>query len=145
MKVNVWACLSTDCGKTLRQQSNHALTWASSGVARCNFSECNWESCTARSSRILRLVTPFRYWWKHVTLPHRIPHFVILNWFPCLIGCSVCSSGRLLFAHTITWPLRLIAHAILSLVPLLHFHGTWIYSCISQRLGKPSLASCFPH
>ena len=33
------------------------------------------------------------------------------------------------------WSL-LIAHVILSLVPLLHFHGTWIYSCMSWRLGS---------
>ena len=37
--------------------------------------------------------------------------FVTFNWFPCLIGCSVHSSGRLL-----------ITHSIVSLAPLLHFH-----------------------
>ena len=64
----------------------------------------------------------FRYWWRHVTLSHRKPLTVILNWFPCLIRCSVRSSGRLL-----------IAHAIVSLVPLLHFHGIRICSCVSWR------------
>ena len=70
---------------------------------------------------------------------HRKPLFVIFNWFPCLMGCSVRSSGHLLIAHAITWPLTLrpIAQAILSLVSLLHFRGTWIYSCISSwRLGS---------
>ena len=35
------------------------------------------------------------------------------------------SSGRLL-----------ITHAILFLVPLLHFHGTWIYTCVSWRFSR---------
>ena len=52
-----------------------------------------------------RIGNPFRYWWWHVTLSHRKPLFVILNWFPCLIGCSVRSSGCLLIAHAIIWPL----------------------------------------
>ena len=30
----------------------------------------------------------------------------------------------------------LITHAILFLVPLLHFHGTWIYTCVSWRFSR---------
>ena len=67
----------------------------------------------------------FRYWWRHVTLSQRKPLFVILDRFPCVVRCSVRSSGR-----------RLITHAIMFLVPLLHFHGTWIYSCVSWRLSS---------
>ena len=48
--------------------------------------------------------------------------------------CFVRSSGRLL-----------ITHAIMFLVPLLHFHGTWLYSCVSWRLSRPSLASRSHH
>ena len=40
-----------------------------------------------------RIGNPFRYWWGHVTLSHHKHLFVILKWFPCLIGCSVRSSG----------------------------------------------------
>ena len=69
-----------------------------------------------------RIGNSFRYWWKHVTLSHRKPLIIILSWFPCVIRCSVRSSGCLL-----------IAHAIVSLVPLLNFHSTWIYSCVSWR------------
>ena len=52
----------------------------------------------------------------------------------CLIRCSVRSSGRLL-----------ITHAIMFLVSLFHLHGTWIYSSVSWRLSRPSLASWSPH
>ena len=48
---------------------------------------------------------------------------VIFNWFSYLVTCSFRSRGRLL-----------IAHAIVSLVPLLHFHSSLIYSCVSRRL-----------
>ena len=70
-----------------------------------------------------RIGNSFRYWWRHVSLFHRESLIVILNWFPCVVRCSVRSSGRLL-----------ITHAIMFLVPLLHFHGTWIYSWASRRL-----------
>ena len=36
----------------------------------------------------------------------------------------VCFSGRLMITHT-----------IMFLVLLLHFHDTWIYSCVSYRLS----------
>ena len=76
-------------------------------MAQCIFSEFRRTSCTARSSRILG------------------PFIVILNWFLCVVRCSFRSCGPLL-----------IAHAIASLVPLLHCHGTWIYSCVSWRLSS---------
>ena len=72
-----------------------------------------------------RIGNSFRYRWRHVTFAHRKPLIVTLNWFPCVVRCPVRSSGRLL-----------IAHAIMSLVPLLHFHGTWIYSGVSWRLSS---------
>ena len=49
---------------------------------------------------------------------HRHPQF------SCVVRCSVRSSGRFL-----------ITHAIKFLVPLLHYHGTWIHSCVSWRLS----------
>ena len=95
-------------------------------MARCIFSEFCRKYCTARSSYHSRIGNSFRYWWRHVTLSHRKPLIVILiGWFPCELRCSVRSSGRLL-----------IGHGIVSLVPLLHFHGTWIYSCVSWRLSS---------
>ena len=128
VEVNVWACLS------------HGL-WDASAIIK---------PCSCVSVFVGGTVHLFRvtvevlhcsvfsksrignslYWWRHVTSSHRKPLFVTFNWFPCLKGCSVRSSGRLLIAHAKTWqlPLRLIAQAILSLVPLLHFHGAWIYS-----------------
>ena len=42
-----------------------------------------------------------------------------------LVEACHFSSGRLL-----------ITHAILFLVPLLHFHGTWIYTCVSWRFSR---------
>ena len=80
-----------------------------------------WHGASFPSS-FLRIGTSLRCWWRHVTSSRRRPLIVILNWFPCLIRCSVRSSGRLL-----------IAHASVSLVPSHHFHGTWIYSCVSRR------------
>ena len=72
---------------------------------------------------LFRIGNSFRYKRRHVTSSRRKPFIVILNLFSYLIKCSFRSSGRLL-----------IAHAIVSLVPLLHFHGTWICSCVARRL-----------
>ena len=73
--------------------------------------------------------------------------FVIFKWFPCLMGCSVRSSRGPCIARAMTWrlKLRLIPFASLVLVPFLHLHGTWIYSCIFPAPWWPSLASCSPH
>ena len=46
-----------------------------------------------------RIDNSLRYRWKPVTLSHRRPLFVIFNWFPCLVGCSVRSSGGLCVAR----------------------------------------------
>ena len=76
-------------------------------MARCIFSEFGRKSCIARPNS------------------HRKPPIVIINWFPCGTGCSARSIGQHLFAH-----------AIVSLVLLLHFHGPWICSCVSRRLSS---------
>ena len=90
--------------------------------ARCIFSEFCWRSCTARSSRILGLAT------RSGTGRGMSPDLIANR--SSVMRCSVRSNGRLLITHTITWqlPLRLIAQAILSLVPSLLFQGTRIYS-----------------
>ena len=125
MKVNFWACFP------------HGLWEDASAIVKPCFRAGVFGGGTVHLFRVLsevlycsvfsdsRIGNSFRYWWRRVTLSRRKPLIVILNWFPCLIRCSVRSSGRLL-----------IAHAIVSLVNLLHFHGTWIYSCVSWRLSS---------
>ena len=48
-------------------------------------------------------------------LSHRKPLIVILNWFPCVVSCSVRSSGRPLFTQ-----------ATMFLAPLRHFHPAFL-------------------
>ena len=91
IEIDVWACFP------------HGLWEDTSAIVKPCFCVGVFGGGTVRVFRVLsevlycsvfsnaRIGNSFRFLRRHVTLSHRKPLIVILNWFSCLIRCSVRS------------------------------------------------------
>ena len=98
VEINVWACFSH--GRCFDNNQTMLLCWHLRRWHGAFFTSSDGMYCSVFSNS--RIGNSFRYRWRHVTLTHRKPLVVILlTWFPCVVRCSVRSSGRLLITHAI--------------------------------------------
>ena len=140
MKVNVWAFLSQglweDASAIIKPCSCEGVFVG--GTVHLFRVTLEILHCSGFSNS--RFGNSYKYWWVACHLVSSKASLRHLQLVPvpdmmlCLFWWAPSYRSR---AITSPLPLRRIPHAILSLVPLLHFRGAWIYSCVRHAVNSP--------